>query len=44
MSSFNLSEWAVRHRALVLFLILVIAVAGTLSSCGSGGPRTRISR
>lgn len=31
MSSFNLSAWAVRHRALVLFLMLVIAVAGTLS-------------
>ena len=31
MPSMNLSEWAVRHRPLVLFLILVIAVAGALS-------------
>jgi multidrug efflux pump subunit AcrB len=31
MPSLNLSEWAVRHRPLVLFLILAIAVAGTLS-------------
>jgi hypothetical protein len=29
--SFNLSEWAVRHRPLVLFLMLAITVAGTLS-------------
>ena len=32
MKSFNLSEWALNHRAVVLFLILVIAVAGVLSS------------
>ncbi len=31
MKSFNLSEWALNHRAVVLFLILVIAVAGVLS-------------
>ena len=31
MTSFNLSAWAVRHRPLVLFLMLVVAVAGTLS-------------
>jgi multidrug efflux pump subunit AcrB len=28
MKSFNLTEWALNHRAVVLFLILVIAVAG----------------
>ncbi|HET9651215.1 MAG TPA: efflux RND transporter permease subunit, partial [Usitatibacter sp.] len=28
MKSFNLSEWALNHRAVVLFLILVIAIAG----------------
>ena len=31
MASFNLSAWAVRHRALVLFMILAVAVGGTLS-------------
>src|SRR5918995_3130877 len=31
MKRFNLSEWAVRHKALVLFLILALAAAGTLS-------------
>lgn len=31
MKSFNLSEWAVTHRALVLFLIVATLVAGVLS-------------
>lgn len=31
MGRFNLSRWAVEHRALVLFLIIVTALAGTLS-------------
>jgi multidrug efflux pump subunit AcrB len=31
MKTFNLSEWALEHRPLVLFLILAIAVCGTLS-------------
>ncbi len=31
MKSFNLTEWALNHRAFVLFLILVIGVGGTLS-------------
>ena len=30
MNSFNLTEWALKHRAVVLFLILVIAIAGAL--------------
>ena len=30
MKSFNLTEWALGHRAVVLFLILVIAIAGVL--------------
>lgn len=30
MNSFNLTEWALNHRAVVLFLILVIAIAGGL--------------
>lgn len=30
MKSFNLTEWALSHRAVVLFLILLITVAGTL--------------
>jgi len=31
MKSFNLSEWALNHRAIVLFLILAIAIAGVSS-------------
>jgi multidrug efflux pump len=31
MKSFNLSEWALNHRAIVLFFILAIAIAGVLS-------------
>ena len=31
MRGINLSAWAVRHQMLVLFLIIVIAVAGTMS-------------
>ena len=30
MKSFNLTEWALNHRAVVLFLILVIAIGGVL--------------
>jgi multidrug efflux pump len=30
MKSFNLTEWALKHRAIVLFLILVIGVGGVL--------------
>jgi multidrug efflux pump len=31
MKSFNLTEWALEHRAVVLFLIIVISIAGVLS-------------
>lgn len=31
MRSFNLSDWAVKHQALVLFLIIAFGIAGTLS-------------
>ena len=31
MSHFNLTDWALRHRAIVLFLILIVAVAGLFS-------------
>lgn len=31
MRRFNLSEWAVHHRPLILFLILALTVGGTLS-------------
>jgi multidrug efflux pump len=31
MARFNLSEWAITHRALVLFMILIIGGAGTYS-------------
>ena len=28
MNRFNLSEWAIRHRSLVIYFMLVIVVAG----------------
>lgn len=31
MNRFNLTDWALRHRAIVLFLLLVVAVAGVFS-------------
>jgi multidrug efflux pump subunit AcrB len=31
MKSFNLTEWALGHRAVVLFLLLIVAVAGAFS-------------
>jgi multidrug efflux pump subunit AcrB len=31
MNDFNLTEWALKHRALVLFLLLIVAVAGVFS-------------
>src|SRR6478672_4582774 len=31
MKNFNLTEWALEHRAVVLFLIIVIGVAGVFS-------------
>ena len=34
MKSFNLSAWALEHRAVVLFLILAVTIAGAL---GFGG-------
>ncbi|HEX6704786.1 MAG TPA: efflux RND transporter permease subunit [Albitalea sp.] len=31
MSNFNLTEWALGHRAVVLFLIIVVSIAGVFS-------------
>jgi multidrug efflux pump len=31
MNNFNLTDWALRHRAIVLFLLLIVAVAGAFS-------------
>ena len=31
MKSFNLTEWALNHRAIVLFIILILAIGGALS-------------
>ncbi len=31
MNNFNLTEWALKHRAVVLFLIIVVGVAGIFS-------------
>ena len=36
MMGFNLSEWAITHRALVLFMILVLGGAGTYSYLNLG--------
>ncbi|GAB3341615.1 efflux RND transporter permease subunit [Marilutibacter aestuarii] len=33
---FNLSEWALRHRSLVVYMMLVVAVAGTFSYLNLG--------
>jgi multidrug efflux pump len=43
MKSFNLSTWAVTHRALVLFLIIGTLLVGAFSFTRSGGWRTRTS-
>jgi multidrug efflux pump subunit AcrB len=31
MSSFNLTDWALRNRAIVLFMLIIVAVAGAFS-------------
>ena len=31
MKDFNLTEWALEHRAVVLFLIIVVSIAGIFS-------------
>src|SRR5260370_9084957 len=36
MSRFNLSQWAITHRALVLFMILVLGAAGAYSYVNLG--------
>ena len=36
MKRFNLSEWAITHRALVLFMILLLGAAGIYSYLNLG--------
>ena len=36
MDRFNLSNWAVRHQSVVLFLIIALSAAGTLAYLGLG--------
>jgi multidrug efflux pump len=36
MTGFNLSEWAIKHRALVLFMIIVLGIAGVYSYLNLG--------
>ena len=36
MKSFNLSQWAITHRALVLFMILLLSAAGVYSYLNLG--------
>ncbi len=43
MRSFNLSAWAVQHRALMLFLMIALGVAGAMSYQRLGGRRTPTS-
>lgn len=43
MSRFNLSAWAVRHQALVLFFIVVLAVTGAWSYTKLGRNEDRAS-
>ena len=44
MKSFNLTEWALNHRAIVLFLILAIVLGGVLQlHASSASSRTRSS-
>ena len=31
MPGFNLSEWALRHRSMVLFMMLILLAAGAMS-------------
>jgi multidrug efflux pump len=31
MNGFNLTEWALKHRAIVLFMLIIVAVAGVFS-------------
>ncbi|WP_150629508.1 efflux RND transporter permease subunit, partial [Pseudomonas fluorescens] len=31
MNNLNLTDWALRHRAIVLFMLLIVAVAGAFS-------------
>ena len=43
MKSFNLTEWALGHRAIVLFLILVIGIGGVLGLQSSVSSKTPTS-
>jgi multidrug efflux pump len=36
MKRFNLSEWAITHRALVLFMIIILGAAGAYSYLALG--------
>jgi multidrug efflux pump subunit AcrB len=40
MNNFNLTEWALEHRAVVLFLIIVVSIAGVFSFPSSASWRT----
>ena len=44
MKSFNLTEWALNHRAIVLFLILAIMIGGVLGFNSSASSKIRTSR
>jgi hypothetical protein len=41
MNNFNLTEWALEHRAVVLFLIIVISIAG-VGNARATTPRERV--
>jgi len=37
MKRFNLSEWAITHRALVLFMIMILGAAEPIRTSRSAG-------
>ena len=40
---FNLSEWALRHRSLIVYAMLVMAIVGAFSYLRLGQSKTRPS-
>ena len=43
MKNFNLSHWALEHKSLVVYLMLVLALAGLMHMASSAARRTRPS-
>ena len=41
---FNLSEWALKHRSFVVYLMLVVTIAGVMAYLRLGRNEDRLSR